>query len=147
RPIFLSGRRSMSMTGLDTFDATVHKSNEWLNELMQVLDWRDKHKAYRALAATVHALRDRLTIAEAAQLGAQLPMLLRGTYYEGWHPSGKPLKERHKEEFLALIARELDGAYDPETVARAVFLLLANRVSNGEIADVKHALPAEVRAL
>ena len=68
---------------------------------MSELDWEDKpHKAYMALRTVLHALRDRLTVEEAIQLGAQLPMLIRGFYYEGWNLKGKPHKERHKEDFL-----------------------------------------------
>jgi uncharacterized protein (DUF2267 family) len=136
----------MSMTGLEAFDSTVHKTNRWLNELMEILEWRDKHKAYMAMKAALHALRDRLTVDEAAQLGAQLPMLMRGFYYEGWDPSNKPLKERHREQFYALVARELD-AYDSRQVVTAVFTLLANRISEGEIEDVKQVLPSELREL
>ncbi|HEY5940705.1 MAG TPA: non-homologous end-joining DNA ligase [Gemmatimonadales bacterium] len=33
-------------------------------------------------------LRDRLTVEETAHPGAQLPMLIRGSYYAGWEPSG-----------------------------------------------------------
>ena len=136
----------MSATGLDAFDTTVHKTNAWLNELMQELGWEDKHKAYLALRATLHALRDRLTVDEVAQLGAQLPMLIRGFYYEGWDPSDKPLKERHKEQYLARMEREFPGVdgNDPEGVARAVFSVLAKRVSEGEIEDVRQVLPAEL---
>jgi uncharacterized protein (DUF2267 family) len=88
-------------------------------------------------------------VEEVAQLGAQLPILIRGIYYEGWDPTGAPLKLRHKEEFLARIAQELEGsgAADSESVARAVFGVLAARVTSGEIEDVKHVLPAEVRQL
>jgi len=32
-------------------------------------------------------------------------------------------------------------------VARAVFVVLAHRVTKGEIEDVKHVLPAEMRDL
>jgi uncharacterized protein (DUF2267 family) len=139
----------MSATGLDVFDTTLHKTNSWLNELMQVLGWQDRHKAYMALRATLHALRDRLTVEEVAQLGAQLPMLIRGFYYEGWDPTGKPLRIRQKEQFLARIEQEFRGndRIDPERVARAVFTVLANRVTEGEIEDVKHVLPAEIRDL
>jgi hypothetical protein len=48
-----------------------------------------------------------LSVDAVAALGAQLPMLVRGFYYEGWHPSGKPLKDRKKSEFLAHVAAEL----------------------------------------
>jgi uncharacterized protein (DUF2267 family) len=139
----------MSSTGLDVFDTTLQKTNAWLNDLMQVLGWQDRHKVYLALKVTLHALRDRLTVEEVAHLGAQLPMLVRGFYYEGWDPTGKPLKERHKEQFLARIEQPFwdDDLVDPEWVARAVFTVLAERVAEGEIEDIKHVLPAEIRDL
>jgi uncharacterized protein (DUF2267 family) len=139
----------MSATGLGVFDTTLHKTNIWLNDLMQVLGWPDRHKAYLALRTTLHALRDRLTLEEVAQLSAQFPMLIRGFYYEGWDPTGKPLRVRHKEQFLARIEQEFrgDDHLDSERVARAVFTVLAKRVTEGEIKDVKHVLPAEIREL
>jgi uncharacterized protein (DUF2267 family) len=139
----------MTNTGLDVFDRTVHKTNSWLNELMKALDWHDRHSAYLALRVTLHALRDRLTVEEVAQLAAQLPMLIRGFYYEAWDPTGKPLKVRRKEEFLAYIEGYFSGdeSVDPEQVAHAVFTVLSNRVTEGEIEDVKHVLPAELREL
>src|SRR4030088_1666737 len=124
----------MSTTGLEVFDRTIHKTNIWLKDLMGMLECLDRHEAYRALRATLHALRDRITIEEVAQFAAQLPMLIRGFYYEGWDPTGKPLKERHVDHFLPRIEQELGpDAIDSERVARAVFLLLANRISEGEI--------------
>jgi uncharacterized protein (DUF2267 family) len=138
----------MSATGLEVFDRTIHKTNIWLKDLMEILGSADRQEAYAALRATLHALRDRLTIEETAQLAAQLPMLIRGFYYEGWDPTGKPLKERHRDEFLARIQRELERyEIDPEQVARAVFQVVANRISEGEIQDVEHVLPREIRDL
>jgi uncharacterized protein (DUF2267 family) len=143
----------MSATGLDVFDTTLQKTNGWLQDLMQALNWTDRHMAYSALRATLHALRDHLTVEEVAQLGAQLPMLIRGFYYEGWDPTGKPLRERHLEQFLAHIDRQfsdadrVDSLVDSEQVARAVFWVLTQRISIGEVADVRHVLPAEIRAL
>ena len=138
----------MIAAGLDVFDRTLHNTYEWLADLMGLLAVDDRHMAYQALRATVHALRDRLTVEEVAQLGAQLPMLVRGFYYEGWDPTAKPLKLRHKEALLAYIASEFSNEdVDPEQAARAVFVLLAGRVTKGEIEDVKHILPAELREL
>jgi len=134
------------MTGLDSFDATLHKTNRWLTELMQTLGWDDKHRAYLAMRAGLHTLRDRLGVHEAAKLGAQLPMLVRGFYYEGWDPNGKPLKERHKEQFLARFAQEC-SAEDPARVATGVFSVLSKHVSPGEVEYVKRALPEELRDL
>jgi uncharacterized protein (DUF2267 family) len=139
----------MSSTGPEVFDKTVQKTNSWLHDLTQVLQWSDKHKVYMALRTTLNALRDRLTVEEVAHLGAQLPMLIRGFYYEGWDPTDKPLKERHKEQFLARIEQAFKGddSIDPEVVARGVFFVLAHRVTEGEIEDVTHVLPAEIRDL
>ncbi len=110
----------MSATGIDAFDTTIQKTHIWLDDLMQELCFQDRQIAYLAMRATLHALRDRLTVDEVAQLAAQLPMLVRGFYYEGWDPSGKPLRDRRKEQFLERIEREFFGAdrLGSERVAR-----------------------------
>jgi uncharacterized protein (DUF2267 family) len=138
----------MSSTGLEVFDETVHKTNIWLKEIAQVLG-PDRHRAYNALRAVLHCLRDRLTVDEAAQLGDQLPMLVRGIYYEAWHPAGKPEKIRTREEFLARISTHLPKArpINAEDAAGAVFQVLEKHVTAGEIQDVVQAMPQEIRTL
>jgi uncharacterized protein (DUF2267 family) len=139
----------MSLTTINPLESTVHTTNVWLKELMDELGWADHHRAYLALRAVLHTLRDRLTVAETADLGAQLPMLIRDLYYEGWTPRGKPVKERKQEDFLAHIAVALPGHAEnfPEEVAWAVFKVLQRHVSTGEIGDVKQVLPAPIRSL
>jgi uncharacterized protein (DUF2267 family) len=141
----------MSTTGLEVFDTTLEKTHTWLNDVMKEMGWEHERKrAYQALRSVLHALRDRLTVEEAVDLGAQLPMLIRGLYYEGWTPSGKPLKERHTSDFFAHIERDFrkdEWPIDAERMVRAVFRVLARRVTEGEIADIKGILPAELRAL
>lgn len=136
----------MSMTGLPAFDSTLHITNTWLKQLGEELGGADRHRAYQAMRAVLHALRDRLTVDEVATLGAQLPMLVRGIYYEGWHPANKPLKARTRDAFLAHVIDCLGGVRDgdPETVTRAVFGLLGQHVSAGEIGGIRHALPREL---
>jgi uncharacterized protein (DUF2267 family) len=132
------------------FDGTLQKTNVWLSDIMKELDWQNRpEKAYHALRTVLHALRDRLTLEEAVQLGAQLPMLVRGFYYEGWTLKRKPRKERHKEDFLAHIkdAFKEDYTSRPESIARAVFKTLARHTSPGEIDDVKHILPKALHEL
>jgi uncharacterized protein (DUF2267 family) len=116
---------------------------------MDLMGWQDRQRAYHALRLVLHAMRDHLSVDQAAALGAQLPMLVRGLYYEGWHPANKPVKERKREEFLAQIEKDYkdDWGLDPEQVVRAVFEVLAKHVSSGEIKRLKAALPAAIRAM
>jgi uncharacterized protein (DUF2267 family) len=139
----------MSATGVSAFDSTLQTTNIWLNDLMDQMGWVDKHRAYHALRVVLHVLRDHLPVDQAAALGAQLPMLVRGFYYEGWHPEGKPIRERKKEDFLAPIAAAFweDPSVGPEEVARAVFQVLAKHATPGEIKHVKISLPGELRAM
>jgi uncharacterized protein (DUF2267 family) len=96
----------------------------------------------------LHALRDRLTVGEAVDLGAQLPMLVRGFYYEGWRPAGKPRKYRDKEHFLEQVRKEAPVlGDDAERAATAVFALLASEIAGGEPDQVRRLLPPEIREL
>jgi uncharacterized protein (DUF2267 family) len=139
----------MSVTAIPHIEAGVHTANVWLKELAQELGWEDRERAYQALRVVLHALRDRLTVDEAADLGAQLPLLIRGLYYEGWDPSSTPVKERHREVFLHHItaAFQGDAGIFPEGIAWAVFKVLERHVSSGEIKDILHVLPREIRSL
>ena len=138
----------MSATGLEVFDETVQKTNKWLKEIEQVLG-PDRRRAYQALRAVLHSLRDRLTINEGAHLAGQLPMLVRGIYYESWRPAVTPVKIRSRDEFLATISSHFRNVepIDSEDAARAVFQVLERHVTAGEIADVIDALPLDIRTL
>jgi uncharacterized protein (DUF2267 family) len=107
----------------------------------------DEQRAFRVLRAVLQVLRDRLTVEEAAQFAAQLPMLLQGVYYHGWTPAGKPLKIRSRQEFLDRVAEGLMRQHDPEEACRTVFHVLQERMPGGEIEDVKRILPAPIRDL
>lgn len=138
----------MSQTGLPTFDSTLHATNTWLKELMDLMGWQDRQRAYHALREVLHALRDRLPLSEVAGLAAQLPLLVRGVYYEGWHPAGKPLKQ-HRSEFLAHLAHAFHGrdAEDAEAIVRAVLRVLSRHVGQREAEHVRRALPHDFRGL
>jgi uncharacterized protein (DUF2267 family) len=139
----------MSLTGLAVFDNTIHTTNAWLRELMDQMRWEDRQRAYHALRTGLHALRDQLTVEAVVALGAQLPMLIRGFYYESWHAGTKPARERNKAVFLANIATGFHAGenVDPERIAQAVLELLAKHVAPGEVERIKHALPNELRSL
>jgi len=138
----------MSYTGLAEFDNAVQKANVWLKDLMEQRQWQDRHRAYAELRVVLHALRDHLRVDEVAGLGAQLPMLVRGIYYEGWKPANNLLTERSRELFLSHITEGLrDFSVEPEQVVRAVFQVLTNHLSSGEIEEVKQCLPKSIRSL
>lgn len=139
----------MTLDGLVPIDSTVQVMNLWLHEILEQTSWRDRHRAYQALRVVLHALRDRLPLDQVVALAAQLPMLVRGCYYEGWKLKETSFKDRSAKAFFAQIGAAFrDGRdADPKKVARAVFRVLAMHVSNGEIEEVKHALPMEVRVL
>ena len=81
-------------------------------------------------------------------MGAQLPILIRGVYYEGWKLSGKPVKGRHKSEFLDHVPAAFrdDPTDDPEKVTRAVFKVLARHITADETENVKNLLPKTSRS-
>jgi uncharacterized protein (DUF2267 family) len=143
------GSAAMSHTGLPAFDKTIQESNTWLKLLMEHLGTNDREYAYRVMKATLHALRDRIGPETAVHLAAQLPMLIRGMYFEGWHPASTPTHERHLEDFLEHVARELPNGLrgDPEEPVRAVFLVIWESIDQGEVGKLIKVFPSELRQL
>jgi uncharacterized protein (DUF2267 family) len=139
----------MSATGLDVFDKTLQTTNSWLNEIASDLG-PDRQVAWHALGAVLHALRDRLTLGLAVHLGAQLPLLVRGLYYDQWH-IGDPalLKVRSADEFLQHVSKGLAGIRPVNviTATESVFRVLNHHVDPAQIANVRAALPDQIRAL
>ena len=120
-----------------------------LAKLGAQLGVEDRREAYRVLRAYLHALRDRLTVDEAAQLAAQLPELIRGVYYEGWNPSATPVRYRGFADFLDRVASEagLDGETAASYAVGAAAEVLRRHVSTGEIDDIRAQLPEELRPI
>src|SRR5437588_26364 len=123
----------MSATGLDVFDRTLRITNIWLDEIMETLG-PDRRVAWHALGAVLRALRDRLPIGLAVHLGAQLPLLVRGLYYDQWAPSEQALKQRSREEFLAHASEGLKNIrpVNVQDAVKAVFQVLNHHVDPGQ---------------
>lgn len=138
----------MSTVGLDSIDHTIQLTHIWINDLDAGLGLNDKHRSYRLLRTVLQTLRDWLRAEEAAGLGAQLPELLRGVYYEHWRPA-TTVKKRSKADFIARIdnAFRADPIVASADAISAVFTLLSDKITSGEIKQVHHALPADIRAL
>jgi uncharacterized protein (DUF2267 family) len=136
----------MSATGLDVFDKTLQTTHIWLNELMDEIG-PDRQVAWKVLSTVLHKLRDRLAPELSAHLGAQLPLLVRGVYYDQYEPGRQPSECRSWDEFCAEIAEWLSDVrpVDPALAASAVFRLLSRHVSEGQIAKVRDTLPKNLR--
>ncbi|MBC4016873.1 DUF2267 domain-containing protein [Siccirubricoccus deserti] len=137
----------MPSTGLDVFDKTLQTTNIWLDEIMAELG-PDRQVAWHALGAVLRPLRDRLPLELAAHLGAQLPLLVRGLYYDQWHPAGQPERLRTLDEFLGRVGDGLQGIrpVNVRDATLAVFRTLARHADPGQVRKVINALPEEVRA-
>jgi uncharacterized protein (DUF2267 family) len=129
---------------------TVEKTIQWLSEVAEELGRPgDQQYAYRVLRGFLHTLRDRLTVEEAVDLGAQLPELLRGVYYEGWRPSTAPASYHDARTFFQRIGKEslLAGETEAAYATAAAATVLRRHVSAGELDDVVAGLPRPIAEL
>jgi uncharacterized protein (DUF2267 family) len=138
----------MSATGLDVFDKTLQTTNIWLEEINSKIG-PDRQVAWHVLGAVLRTLRDRLPIGLAAHLGAQLPLLVRGLYYDQWHPRQKPLKLRSEKQFLDEVATGLHDIRPVNTTeaTQAVLQVLNHYLDPGQVSNVRDALSKPVRRL
>lgn len=139
----------MAKDNLPILDKSVEDVHLWLNSLMRHLNGRDRVQAFHLLRAVLHALRDRIGPENAVHFSAQLPLIIRGLFFEGWKMRAPASHERHVTDFLGHVGRELDEDHrlDLETGVRAVFAVIWERVDQGEVAKLMRIFPAELRVL
>lgn len=137
------------INSITAFNNALKKANEWLTELKEIGNFNNEEQAYSALRSVLHALRNRLITDEAVHLGSELPMIIRGVYFEGFDLKN-PSRKDDIEEFINTISTEMRKAaltISPEKAAQAVFALLESKISAGEINDVRNMLPKNIRKL
>jgi uncharacterized protein (DUF2267 family) len=136
-------------TGLDVFDSTVQQTNLWLKDLMGRIPTTDRHFAYQLLRATLHVFRDRIGHENAVHFGAQLPMLIRGFYYEGWQMNKPAPKTRHADDFMNAIEDEAGRTLGPDLrdKVRAVFSVVADHIDAHEMEKLRKVLHLELQTL
>lgn len=139
----------MTTTHVDGLDRAVHKTNIWLKDIMEEAGWNNPERAYLALRNTLHAIRDRLLPEEAADLASQLPLLIRGFFYEGYRPTGKPEVVRTREEFLSGLQEAFltDSEVEADDAARAVLAVMHRHITEGQMRHVIDSLPGEIAEL
>jgi uncharacterized protein (DUF2267 family) len=140
----------MATEALGVVDSAVEDLYRWIHEILEETGWDDRHYALQALRGSLHALRNRLLIDQTAKLSAQLPLLIRGFFFENWDPSRAPITDRHVDEFIDHVRPYFTGygrSFDVGDSVRAVYRVLARHVSAGEVNKIRRALPQELRAL
>lgn len=136
------------MTKASVLETSLQRTHEWLKEIAGELGFDNERAAYAALRATLHAVRDRLPTELVAHFGAEMPMLVRGIYYDGWHPSAARVKAAHEQDFRESMRHELaahEELQNVERVAGAVIRVIERRIAAGQLADVVQALPEPAR--
>ena len=135
-------------TGLPVFDRTVQETNLWLKDLEERLG-APRQQAYACLRATLHELRDRLPPETALHFAAQLPMLLRGVFTEGWSLTARPDVERTAEAFVLDVGDEFAPEFpiDPETIVRATLQTIRAHMDLGEVDKIVRCLSPTVTEL
>jgi uncharacterized protein (DUF2267 family) len=130
------------------FNHAAQQAQQWVGELADELMWNE-NRAYHLLRCVLHALRDWLSQEEMLDLSAQLPVLIRGIYFEGWKPLDTPVWNRTKQDFLDRVQAAFpdDLPTDPELAVAAVFRLLDRHISHGEIVQVRNSMKKSLREL
>lgn len=137
-------------TKVDVIDATLQKTISLLNDICVEFGWPEERRfqAYKALRTVLHEIRDRLPITESAHLAAQLPMLVRGLYYEGWKPEEVPRKF-HREELLQKVQRDLQFSADggPERIVDGIIHVLSRHIEPSILKRIEQEFPPDLRSL
>lgn len=138
----------MSTTILPLFDKSLQTTASWLEEIQQDLG-PDRAFAWRVLSVVLQQLRDHLPLELSAHLGAQLPMIVRGTFYDKFDPTGLPRSGHSVNDFLQSVAKDLSDSrgVNPKAAVQSVLSLLKRHVSAGQMEKVERALPKGIREL
>lgn len=142
------------------FDKYAQTGKEFVSRVASELgDANNTSKASRILRSTLHVLRDQSTPEESLQFISQLPMFIKAVFVDGWKIGSKKGRVRHLDDFVAEMHRshqqayrtdDLDDFIDKEDCAHAieaVFRVLKDYVSEGELEDFRLTLPVDLRGL
>lgn len=131
-------------SSINIVDQNIKVINTWLKDISAELDGITEEEAWSRLRAVLQTIRDRITVNEAADFAAQLPVIVRGLYFEGWRPAETPHKWRHRDDYMEAFNRKLDGVDNGEETLKAVLRVMDRHLGNNELNRVKEMHPKEV---
>lgn len=115
----------------------------------------DLDRALRILTAFFHTLRDNITAEESMHFVAQLPMLLKAIYVDGWKLAHKSGGGHTLAAFLDEVrikcgtsaGSDLGSDHRAAITLQNVLGVLRNYISEGELEDIRAQLPEEIASL
>jgi uncharacterized protein (DUF2267 family) len=131
------------------YEQYAHEMRKFVAEVASELGHPDNMgQADRIMASVLHTLRDMLTPEESLHLIAQLPMLLKAVYVNGWHLRTKN-RIRSMDEFIECLmlqnprAAAQDFGNDEKAIenTKAVFRVLRRHIAIGEVKDIVSQFP------
>lgn len=132
---------------ISAFESSLDKTNLILKDIENAYGWpkERRNQSYAALRTVLHLLRDRLPVDESVEFAQQLPVLVRGIYFDGWVPSDVPIK-LNRDDFLYEVRQGFpyDAEGGPERVTQVVLDTLRRHVTQGEWQDVKDTMPKDL---
>jgi len=131
------------MTLMQFIDKSVPEANEWVMDFMTELQINETSQARRLLRSTLHALRDCLPCPDAEKFGAQLPLVMRENFFQGWSPGSGRLTSGNREEFCRRLRKysKYQAPVEEERAVRAFCRVLDQRISQHDIEDISAILP------
>ncbi|MET8259694.1 MULTISPECIES: DUF2267 domain-containing protein [Micromonospora] len=140
----------MADSMISAFESSLDKTNLILKDIENAYGWpkERRNQSYAALRTVLHLLRDRLPVNESVEFAQQLPVLVRGIYFDGWVPSDVPIK-LNRDDFLYEVRQGFpyDAEGGAERVTQVVLDTLRRHVTQGEWQDVKDTMPKDLATM
>jgi len=129
----------------------IHQTMDWIYAVEEACHWDDENqrKAFIALRAVLHQLRDLLALETAAALSSQLPLLIRGIFFENWKPDSNSSKIFERDDFLKKVGKAMYPYRDMdiEKTIKGVFNVLSRKLPPGVFENILQAIPKDIQEL
>ena len=137
------------------FEQYAPEANKFVKEIAAELgNPQDTDHAYRVMRSVLHTVREVLSPEESLHLIAQLPLLIKGTYVDGWHTPPKD-RIRSMPEFIANLrqqnqpsaARDFGNDETARHHTKCTLNVIKRHVATGEVQHMIDQFPMELTEL
>lgn len=139
------------MVAVPILENNIHQTMDWIYAIEEACHWDEDNqkRAFAALRAVLQELRNLLPLEYVVQLSDQLPLVIRGIFFENWDPNSISVQEIKKEDFLDAIAKTLYPYrdIDVEEITKGVLQVLGEKLPAGELGKILKNMPREIKEL